>query len=160
MREVEMKRKREKGTNKHSKDRSGSRQSLKKGVRYNLRQESKGTSEERGGGRASITISSTMSNVDVNKPGSPSLSRVVRDSQSVRSRYKTRQRKARGLTVSFVTNENLQPKRDRSDCGSYGAGSHKRKCGDISFTEEREKGERLTSSLNSSQYGALEHHRT
>lgn len=89
---------------------------------------------------------------------SPSLSQVVRDSQSVRRHYETRQRKSHGLTVSFVTDENLQPKvkKQQSDGGVHD-GLRKRKCGDVSFTEEREKGESLTASLNSSRFGALEH---
>lgn len=125
-----------------------------------MSQESKSTRKERGRDTTSASMSRTISN-DVNRHESPSLSRVVRDSQSVRSHYETRQRKARGLTVSFVTNENLQLKQNQqqSGCSSHRDGLHKRKHGDVSFTEEREKGESLMSSLNSSRFGALEHHR-
>lgn len=159
-REVGRRGRRGRGREKHSKDRSESGKLLKKGVRCNLSQESKSTRKERGRDTTSASMSRTISN-DVNRHESPSLSRVVRDSQSVRSHYETRQRKARGLTVSFVTNENLQLKQNQqqSGCSSHRDGLHKRKRGDISFTEEREKGESLMSSLNSSRFGALEHHR-
>ena len=146
------------------KGRCGSGKSLKKGVKCNLSQESKSTMKKRGRETTSPSKSKTISNVDENRQespsveGSPSLRTVVHDSKSVRSRYETRQRKARGLTVSFVTKENLQLQQP-SDCSSHRDGLHKRKCGDISCAEEREKGESLTSSLNNSRFGALEHHR-
>lgn len=134
-----------------------------------MSQESKCTRKETGRETTSASKSRTtcISNVDVKRQESPSveespsLSRVVHDSKSVRGHYETRQRKARGLTVSFVTKENLQLKQNQrpSDCSSRRDGLHKRKCGDLSFTGEREKGESLTSSLNNSRFGALEHHR-
>ena len=128
-----------------------------------MSQESKSTRKDRGRDTTSPS-KRTISNVAVNRQespsveGSPSLRTVVHDSKSVRSRYETRPRKARGLTVSFVTKENLQLQQP-SDCSSHRDGLHKRKCGDLSFAEEREKGESLTSSLNNSRFGALERHR-
>lgn len=151
-----------KGRNKCSKDKTGG-PSLEKenGGWCTLSRGSKSTREERGKETTS-PIARFSRTVDYDE--SPSLSRVVRDSQSVRSRYETRQKKSRGLTVSFVSDENLQPKeshQQQSDSGLHvhHYGLRKRKCGDVSFTEEREKGESLTASLNSSRFGALEHQR-
>ena len=88
-----------------------------------------------------------------------SLSRVVDNSASVRSRYDTRRKKPRGLAVSFVTDEKSKLSEDPSDCGLHRDGLHKRKCGDLRYTEEEEKEESLEHSLNLSRFGALEHQR-
>ena len=90
-----------------------------------------------------------------------SFSGVVDGSASIRSHYETRRKKPRGLTVSFVTNENASPtlaNQRQGGSGSSRYGLRKRKSKEISFTEEKEKGERLVESLNSSRFGALEQH--
>ena len=93
-----------------------------------------------------------------------SVSRVVNESTSVRGRYDTGRKKSRGLTVSFVTDENLSKDvtgRGKESGGGSGGGGGvrlcKRRSGEMSFAEEKEKGEHLMRSLNSSRFGALEH---
>ena len=91
-----------------------------------------------------------------------SVSRVVGQSTSVRGRYdhSGKGKKPRGLTVSFVANENSPSsskiERKSRSGGGVGLGS-KRRSGELSFSEEKERGERLINSLNSSRFGALEH---
>ena len=93
-----------------------------------------------------------------------SVSRVVNESTSVRGRYDTGRKKSRGLMVSFVTDENSSKDvtgRGKESGGGGGGGGGvrlcKRRSGEMSFTEEKQKGEHLMRSLNSSRFGALEH---
>ena len=93
-----------------------------------------------------------------------SASGVVSQSTSVRSRYESgtgkKKKKPRGLTVSFITDENSPCSktegRGKGIGGGVGLGS-KRQSGETSFSEEKERGERLISALNLSRFGALEH---
>ena len=92
-----------------------------------------------------------------------SVSGVVSQSTSVRSRYESDTRKKknpRGLTVSFITDENSSCSkmegRGKGSGGGVGLGS-KRRSGEMSFSEEKERREQLINSLNSSRFGALEH---
>ena len=81
-----------------------------------------------------------------------SLSKVANSSASIRSRDESVKRKSRGLTVSFVTGQNLPRPSEQASHSSL----HKKKADKLSFTEEREKGSHLIASLNSSRFGALE----
>ena len=91
-----------------------------------------------------------------------SVSRVAGESRSIRSRYQSGNKKSRGLTVSFVTDENTQTERtevkDGDSIGGVGVGSRKGRSQGV-WPGEGEKGEALVRSLNSSRFGALEHKR-
>ena len=102
--------------------------------------------------------------MDAGDSSSMSVSQVAKKSASLRSRYGSMgKKKSRGLTVSFISDENL-PSRSKSTSGAQqsdcGGGQRKRRSGEMSFTEEKWKGEALVNSLNSSRFGGLEHHRT
>ena len=89
-----------------------------------------------------------------------SLSRIAHDSESLRRRYETGgKKKSRGPTVSFVTDENMLEPQQQSSCSSHRDGVRKRRSRELSHVEEKEKRDGLTSSLNISRFGALEHHR-
>ena len=100
------------------------------------------------------------SELDISDTLKLSASRVVSESTSLRNHEGSKRRKtSRGLTVSFVnvpSSMSVLSKGEQSSC----EGLRKSDSGDVmSFMEEREKGEALINSLNSSRFGGLEHHR-